>query len=408
MPAPSRAALLCQLCVDIEKIFAIDVDTSDPADWYFCVEITDDVGCYQKVSAKPIYNNANYINDVPDGEEVSKTIMLVDPTDYVNVRISLWDFDLDSDDVADISCAVGDGQDDYESNFPDAPSGAFLEFHYYVFRAGTETDHVYVDQASSYAYPTTSYYWFSGDSGPDLSTGPEGNDASVYIRIWDNCQDLSAPSAPIPDDGISSWSPVADRTFTWSPPSDLSGIYGYSWAVNSVPDYVVDTFSASVSFTGTQGVYTFYVRAMDNSGMWSNPGSHEFRIDWSLPTIAITSPPNGATVSGYVLVRASASDVLSGVQRVEFYIDGVFRWTDASAPYEFNWNTGSVGDGTHTLMAVAYDYASNSCSDSISVTVENTVIPEFSSSATVIAVISIMLMVIIIRQRTGKKGDKRN
>ncbi|MHA1228420.1 MAG: Ig-like domain-containing protein [Candidatus Hodarchaeales archaeon] len=43
--------------------------------------------------------------------------------------------------------------------------------------------------------------------------------------------------------------------------------------------------------------------------------------DTTAPTVSITSPADGATVSGTVTVEASASDNV-GVDRVEFFVDG--------------------------------------------------------------------------------------
>jgi len=178
-----------------------------------------------------------------------------------------------------------------------------------------------------------------------------------------------------------------DGVFRWA---DASAPYEFNWNTESVGD----------------GTHAVMAVAYDYA---SNSGSHSIMVgvDNTPPTVIVTSPSNGATVSGYVLVSASASDAMSGVQRVEFYVDGSCKSVDTSAPYEYNWNTEGVGGGPHTLRAVAYDYVSNSGSHSISVIVDNTVIPEFSSSAVVMAVVSTMLLVIMFRQRARKEGRKR-
>jgi C1A family cysteine protease len=92
--------------------------------------------------------------------------------------------------------------------------------------------------------------------------------------------------------------------------------------------------------------------------------------DTTAPTVSITAPANGATVSGVVAVTASASDNV-GVSKVELYVDNILQMSDASSPYSFNWNT-SVANGAHTLYAKAYDAAGNvGISTSVSVTVAN-------------------------------------
>lgn len=93
--------------------------------------------------------------------------------------------------------------------------------------------------------------------------------------------------------------------------------------------------------------------------------------DTTPPTTSITSPANGATVSGTVSVTASASDNV-GVTNVEFYIDNALRGNDTTSPYSFSWNTTTETNGTHTIFSKAFDAAGNvGTSTTISVTVNN-------------------------------------
>ncbi|HVG57555.1 MAG TPA: PHB depolymerase family esterase [Hyalangium sp.] len=93
--------------------------------------------------------------------------------------------------------------------------------------------------------------------------------------------------------------------------------------------------------------------------------------DTTAPTVNVTAPANGATVSGTVTITASASDNV-GVSRVEFFVDGALVGTDTSSPYSFAWNSAAVANGSHALMARAYDAAGNVGTDNdTSVTVSN-------------------------------------
>ncbi len=92
-------------------------------------------------------------------------------------------------------------------------------------------------------------------------------------------------------------------------------------------------------------------------------------LDGSPPTVSITSPANGATVTGSVTVSANASDNV-GVDRVEFLLDGNLLGSDASAPYAITWNTATSANGAHTLQGRALDLAGNvGTSSQVSVTV---------------------------------------
>jgi len=93
--------------------------------------------------------------------------------------------------------------------------------------------------------------------------------------------------------------------------------------------------------------------------------------DTTAPTVSITAPAAGATVSGTVAVNASASDNV-GVSKVEFYLDGVLKSTSTTSPYSWSWSTTGSANGSHSLTAKAYDAAGNTkTSAAVSVTVSN-------------------------------------
>lgn len=167
------------------------------------------------------------------------------------------------------------------------------------------------------------------------------------------------------------------------------------------------------------------------------PSSALAAVDSSMPTVSLTAPASGATVSGMVSLSASAADAFSacvvtvsgqlydvsslksthsggdifvcgtdmttlyqaihgtnvnrlapfiipstysGVAKVEFYVNSSLVSTDVSAPYSFSWNSASVANGAHVLMAKAYDQAENvGNSSAITVTVNNVAVPVLTS-----------------------------
>ena len=94
--------------------------------------------------------------------------------------------------------------------------------------------------------------------------------------------------------------------------------------------------------------------------------------DTTAPTVSITAPAAGATLSGTTTVTASASDNV-GVAGVQFKLDGANIGAEVtSAPYQIPWNTVSTSNGSHSLTAVARDAAGNTTTSSaVSVTVSN-------------------------------------
>jgi hypothetical protein len=85
--------------------------------------------------------------------------------------------------------------------------------------------------------------------------------------------------------------------------------------------------------------------------------------DVTPPSVSITSPTNGSTVSGTVSIQVSATDNVA-VASVSLTVDGTTIGTSSTAPYSFSWTASS---GTHTIVATAKDAAGNSATNSISV-----------------------------------------
>ncbi|HET9360189.1 MAG TPA: Ig-like domain-containing protein, partial [Vicinamibacterales bacterium] len=118
--------------------------------------------------------------------------------------------------------------------------------------------------------------------------------------------------------------------------------------------------------------YAHVVAAKSYVGCLS-PASGPSPGDTTPPSVSITSPAAGATVSGSsVTVSANASDNV-GVAGVQFKLDGVNLGSeDTTAPYSISWNTTATANGSHALTVVARDAAGNQAtSPSMNVTVNN-------------------------------------
>ena len=78
------------------------------------------------------------------------------------------------------------------------------------------------------------------------------------------------------------------------------------------------------------------------------------------PTVTLTAPASGATVSSTVPLTATASASSTyglTVTSVEFLIDGMAVGTVTSSPYTFMWNSTTVTKGSHSLAAKVTDSA---------------------------------------------------
>lgn len=118
--------------------------------------------------------------------------------------------------------------------------------------------------------------------------------------------------------------------------------------------------SGSYSFTPSPGKHFYYVQVTQANGLrlWSAPVWVE---QLSAPPADTTPPTVSASVSGSsgsITLAASASDDV-GVTRVDFLVDGSLRGSDSSAPYALALDSTTLANGSHTLVAKAYDAAGN-------------------------------------------------
>jgi hypothetical protein len=145
----------------------------------------------------------------------------------------------------------------------------------------------------------------------------------------------------------------ATRTATLDPSANLSNNTTYTVTIkggaSGVKDLVGNALSTDISWNFTTGA-----------------------LDLTPPTVSLTAPSNGATVTGPVTLSATASDNVA-VGSVDFLVNNVVIGTDTTSPYSISWNSASVTDGFATITARAVDTSSNTAtSTGVTVTVSNT------------------------------------
>jgi len=168
-------------------------------------------------------------------------------------------------------------------------------------------------------------------------------------------------------------------TWTTDVPATSQVEYGTTTAYGNQTTLDVNLLTShTVVLTGltTNTLYHYRVHSKNSSGVESISGDFAFQtssvVDTTPPTISITAPANGATVSGTVSVTANASDNV-GVTSVQFLLDGANLGSAiTAAPYAVGWNTTSSTNAVHTLTAQARDAAANvGNAVAVSVTVSN-------------------------------------
>ncbi len=126
------------------------------------------------------------------------------------------------------------------------------------------------------------------------------------------------------------------------------------------------------------GSYYYRVKATDGAANLSASSAEVSAASLAdlAPTVSVTSPTAGSTVSGSVSLKATANDDV-GVSGVQFLVDGAaFGAEDTVAPYEISWPSTEAANGTHKISARARDTAGKTTTSSeVSVTVSNSAPP---------------------------------
>lgn len=123
----------------------------------------------------------------------------------------------------------------------------------------------------------------------------------------------------------------------------------------------------------TSGNHTLTAVARDNSGNTKTSTPVTVTVDNTSPTVTVTAPLANAYLRGTtVALTATAADNIS-VAGVQFAVDGTnVGAEDTGTPFAVTWDSTSVGNGNHTVTAIAHDTAGNTTTSSgVSVTVDN-------------------------------------
>ncbi len=127
----------------------------------------------------------------------------------------------------------------------------------------------------------------------------------------------------------------------------------------------------------TNAAHTLRAIATDTSNNSTTSASVSVTVnnsatDTTPPTVAITSPASGASVSGTVTVSGTASDNVA-VSLVQVSVDnGSFSNASGTTSWSFSLNTVSLSNASHTLAAKATDSSGNTTTSSpVSITVSN-------------------------------------
>jgi len=138
--------------------------------------------------------------------------------------------------------------------------------------------------------------------------------------------------------------------------TDTNSPYAFSWDSTTASDGDASLVAHAYDAAGNRGTSSSVSVTVANAAGDTVP-----------PTVTITSPAHGDTVSGKVNLAAFASDD-DRVSEVKIFVDGALQCA-GSPSVSCDWNSRKAGDGPHTVTATAKDAAGNGASAEVAITV---------------------------------------
>ena len=205
-------------------------------------------------------------------------------------------------------------------------------------------------------------------AGPYNATASQNGNAWVMhmaaFKADPGTPDTTPPSKPT---GLTATpTSTSQINLNWNASTDEVGVTGYKVFRNGTQ--ITTTTSTSYNDTGLTAstAYTYEVSAADAAGN-NSPKSDVVSAttltpapDTTPPTVSLTAPASGTSVSGTINVTGNASDNV-GIVGVQFLLDGNdLGAEDTTSPYSVSWDTSTATNGAHVLTARARDAADNS------------------------------------------------
>jgi len=316
------------------------------------------------------------------------TVMYIPNIDYYGTdsfRYTIKDIYGFTSNIATVNVTINDVNDAPVANFTYLPENP------------TTADVIYFNASSSYDPDgeIVNYTWDFGDGNVSYEQNPthryiEDGIYNVNLTVTDNDGASSTITKQI---SVGNTPPIAN--FSYSPTDPKVGdIICFNASSSHDPDgeivnYTWDFGDGNVSYGeivthaySSAGIYNVTLTVRDDVGA-ENSTTLQIHIainDTNPPSITIQKPqsynlyilgrafkfllPN-PWVIGKLEVKVNAGDK-SGIEKVEFYLDGKLKYTDTSYPYSYTFKERSFGK-LHTIKIKAYDTKENSASKEIKV-----------------------------------------
>ena len=214
------------------------------------------------------------------------------------------------------------------------------------------------------------------------ATSTADNDSTFDVVVGNSAGTAKSGSATLTVNAATS---TLQITTTQLPGTTLSAAYSatlaasggttpYTWSLASGSLPTGLSLSSTGTISGTPSVLGSFPFTVEVKDAAANTASSSLSINVLNPllSVSVTSPANGATVSGSVPVSGTASDTVS-VSSVQLSVDnGAYSNASGTTNWSFTLNTAALSNGSHTLTAKATDASGLSATSSpVTITVSN-------------------------------------
>ncbi len=156
-----------------------------------------------------------------------------------------------------------------------------------------------------------------------------------------------------------SWTDNSDNETGFEIYRNLTDI---NWETEATLVYttLVDVISYQDNGLNPSTLYYYRVKATNALGdsSWSSTAQATTPVDVIPPEVPVINYEDGAKVFKVVMLEVQVSDN-EGVNKVEFYVDGVLQYTSSNEPYKWEWDTEDAQAGEHEIKVVVYDNNGN-------------------------------------------------
>ncbi|MDQ5950841.1 MAG: hypothetical protein QG639_118, partial [Patescibacteria group bacterium] len=198
------------------------------------------------------------------------------------------------------------------------------------------------------------------------------NNETSYTSAGSVVVDTTSPAAP----GTPSTTNPTNSTsqnWSWTAGSDAgSGVANYAWRIVTNLGAAVSngtTTATSLATNLTQGVYSFFVKTVDNVSNQSSESSGSVTVDTDAPVITFPALSPDPTTDTTPTFTGSATDNLTNLTAIQYKIDSG-SWTSCAAATgsidslneDFTCTAATLSDGDYTVSVRATDTAGNTTS----------------------------------------------